>query len=105
MLLEQHQADLFKEDTFSNANRNLFSMEDQSVERDLIKKRIALEMQKNEVSLHEMEKQPAYKRYGIHLDQPTSAEKSEISNYVIYQNEVSKSIEIKPNAMKDITLD
>lgn len=102
---KSNQADLFNEDTFSNANRNLFSMEEQSLERDLIKKRIALEMQKNEVSLHEMEKQPAYKRYGIHLDQPTSAEKSEISNYVIYQNEVSKSIEIKPNAMKDITLD
>lgn len=93
----------FNASNSSSNQTNLF--DDQPLERDLIKKRIALEMQKNDISLHEMEKEPAYKRYGINLDQPISAEKSEISNYVIFQNEEIKSVEIKPNAIKEIKLD
>lgn len=98
---KQNQYNLFSLDDTSK-NRII---EDQHLERDLIKKRISLEMQKNDVDLHELEKEPAYKRYGINLDEETPANKSNISDYVIYQNKEDDKLEIKPNAMKDINLD
>jgi len=81
-------------------------VDDQSLERDLIKKRITLDMQKHHISLYELEKEPAYKRYGMNLDNSTPSEQSNFSNYMIYNNSEDPSkIEIRPNAMKDITLD
>jgi hypothetical protein len=100
----QSQFNLFSAEDIANTN-NQKIIEEQHLERDLIKKRISLEMQKNEVNLHELEKEPAYKRYGINLEEEKPAEKSEISNYVIYQNFEENKVEIKPNAMKDISLD
>jgi cell division protein FtsZ len=79
---------------------------DQDLERDLIKKRISIEMQKHNISLHELEKEPAYKRYGYDLEDSMPSQKSNFSNYTIYSNaEEPGKIEIRPNAMKDITLD
>ncbi|QQR96856.1 MAG: cell division protein FtsZ [Sphingobacteriales bacterium] len=98
----------------ANSQFNLFSIEDveknkladdQHLERDLIKKRVSLEMQKNEINLNEIEKEPAYKRYGINLDDDIPADKSNISNYVFQYNAEENKTEIKPNAMKDIGLD
>ena len=81
-------------------------VDDQSLERDLIKKRITLDMQKHHISLYELEKEPAYKRYGMNLDNSTPSEQSNFSDYMIYNNsEDPTKIEIRPNAMKDITLD
>lgn len=81
-------------------------VDDQSLERDLIKKRITLDMQKHHISLYELEKEPAYKRYGMQLDNSTPSEQSNFSDYMIYNNsEDPTKIEIRPNAMKDITLD
>jgi cell division protein FtsZ len=100
----QSQFNLFSAEDIANTS-NQKIIEEQHLERDLIKKRISLEMQKNEVNLHELEKEPAYKRYGINLEEEKPAEKSEISNYVIYQNFEENKVEIKPNAMKDISLD
>ncbi len=81
-------------------------IDNQDLERDLIKKRITLDMQKHQISLYELEKEPAYKRYGIELDNSMPSEESNFSNYMIYNNtEDPGKIEIRPNAMKDITLD
>ena len=81
-------------------------IDQQELERDLIKKRITLDMQKHHISLYELEKEPAYKRYGMELDNSTASEESNFSNYMIYNNsEDPTKIEIRPNAMKDITLD
>ncbi len=81
-------------------------MDDQVLERDLIKKRITLDMEKHHISLYELEKEPAYKRYGMELDNNTPSDESNFSNYMIYNNsEDPTKIEIRPNAMKDITLD
>lgn len=81
-------------------------MDDQALERDLIKKRITLDMQKHHISLYELEKEPAYKRYGMELDNTLPSDQSNFSNYMIYNNSEDPSkIEIRPNAMKDITLD
>lgn len=81
-------------------------VDDQALERDLIKKRISLDMQKHNISLYELEKEPAYKRYGLKLDGNMPSEQSNFSNYMIYNNsEDPGKIEIRPNAMKDITLD
>jgi cell division protein FtsZ len=81
-------------------------VDDQQLERDLIKKRITLDMQKHNISLYELEKEPAYKRYGMELDNSMPSEQSNFSNYMIYNNsEDPGKIEIRPNAMKDITLD
>lgn len=81
-------------------------MDDQALERDLIKKRITLDMQKHHISLYELEKEPAYKRYGMELDNSLPSDQSNFSNYMIYNNSEDPSkIEIRPNAMKDITLD
>jgi len=87
-------------------NKIADDVDDQSLERDLIKKRITLDMQKHHISLYELEKEPAYKRYGMELDNSTPSEQSNFSNYMIYNNsEDPTRIEIRPNAMKDITLD
>ncbi len=81
-------------------------IDNQELERDLIKKRITLDMQKHHISLYELEKEPAYKRYGMSLDSSIPSEESNFSNYMIYNNtEDPSKIEIRPNAMKDITLD
>lgn len=81
-------------------------MDDQVLERDLIKKRITLDMEKHHISLYELEKEPAYKRYGMELDNNTPSDESNFSDYMIYNNsEDPTKIEIRPNAMKDITLD
>lgn len=81
-------------------------IDNQDLERDLIKKRITLDMQKHQISLYELEKEPAYKRYGMELDNSIPSEESNFSNYMIYNNtEDPSKIEIRPNAMKDITLD
>ena len=81
-------------------------MAEQDLERDLIKKRISMDMQKHNISLHELEKEPAYKRYGYNLEDPMPSQRSNFSNYTIYSNsEEPGKIEIRPNAMKDITLD
>ncbi|HNM31450.1 MAG TPA: cell division protein FtsZ [Chitinophagales bacterium] len=81
-------------------------VDNQDLERDLIKKRITLDMQKHHISLYELEKEPAYKRYGIELDNSVSSEESNFSNYMIFNNtEDPSKIEIRPNAIKDITLD
>lgn len=81
-------------------------IDNQDLERDLIKKRITLDMQKHQISLYELEKEPAYKRYGMELDNSIPSEESNFSNYMIYNNSEDPSkIEIRPNAMKDITLD
>ncbi|MDB5228112.1 MAG: cell division protein FtsZ [Bacteroidota bacterium] len=81
-------------------------VDDQQLERDLIKKRITLDMQKHNISLYELEKEPAYKRYGMELDNSMPSEQSNFSDYMIYNNsEDPGKIEIRPNAMKDITLD
>jgi cell division protein FtsZ len=78
----------------------------QDLERDLIKKRISLDMQKHNISLYELEKEPAYKRYGMELDNTMPSDHSNLSDYTIYNNsEDPGKIEIRPNAMKDITLD
>lgn len=80
--------------------------DNQDLERDLIKKRITLDMQKHQISIYELEKEPAYKRYGVELDDSIPSEESNFSNYVIYNNSEDPSkIEIRPNAMKNITLD
>ncbi len=90
----------------TSTNKIADDMDDQSLERDLIKKRITLDMQKHHISLYELEKEPAYKRYGMELDNNTPSEESNFSNYMIYNNSEDPSkIEIRPNAMKDITLD
>jgi hypothetical protein len=79
---------------------------DQDLERDLIKQRISIEMQKHNISLHELEREPAYKRYGYELDDTVASHKSSHSNYTILSSsEEPGKIEIRPNAMKDITLD
>jgi hypothetical protein len=81
-------------------------IDNQDLERDLIKKRITLDMQKHHISLYELEKEPAYKRYGMELDNSIPSDESNFSNYMIYNNsEEPGKIEIRPNAMKDITLD
>ena len=81
-------------------------MDDQVLERDLIKKRITLDMEKHHISLYELEKEPAYKRYGMELDNNSPSDQSNFSDYMIYNNsEDPTKIEIRPNAMKDITLD
>ena len=81
-------------------------IDNQDLERDLIKKRITLDMQKHQISLYELEKEPAYKRYGMELDNSIPSDESNFSNYMIYNNsEEPGKIEIRPNAMKDITLD
>ena len=78
----------------------------QDLERDLIKKRITLDMEKHHISIYELEKEPAYKRYGLDLEKSTPSEESNFSNFMIYSNsEDPMKIEIRPNAMKDITLD
>ncbi len=81
-------------------------MDHQELERELIKKRITLDMQKHHISLYELEKEPAYKRYGMELDNSIPSDESNFSNYMIYNNsEDPTKIEIRPNAIKDITLD
>ena len=81
-------------------------IDNQDLERDLIKKRITLDMQKHQISLYELEKEPASKRYGMELDNSIPSDESNFSNYMIYNNsEEPGKIEIRPNAMKDITLD
>lgn len=83
-------------------------MAEQELERDLIKKRISIEMQKQQISLHELEKEPAYKRYGYSLDEDHAppSNQSSFSNYMIYSSsEDPGKIEIRQNPMKDITLD
>ena len=87
-------------------NRVQGPIDEQSLERELIKKRITLDMQKNQINLIELEKEPAYKRFGWELDNSVPSEQSNFSNYTIYNNSVDPTkIEIRPNAMKDITLD
>ena len=93
---------------FETAGNNKIAddVDDQSLERDLIKKRITLDMEKHHISLYELEKEPAYKRYGMELDNSSPSEQSNFSDYMIYNNSEDPSkIEIRPNAMKDITLD
>ena len=84
-----------------------FEEEDhQELERNLIKKRISLDMQKHNISVYELEKEPAYKRQGMELDNNMPSDQSNFSDYMIYNNsEDPGKIEIRPNAMKDITLD
>jgi len=91
-----------REDNHSN-----IEIEDkQDLERDLIKKRITLDMEKHQISLYELEREPAYKRYGLDLDGTISSDESNFSNYMIYNNSTDPTkIEIRPNAIKDITLD
>ncbi|MCB0507602.1 MAG: cell division protein FtsZ [Chitinophagales bacterium] len=81
-------------------------MDTQDLERDLIKKRITLDMKKHHISIDELEKEPAYKRFGYTLDDTIPSHESNFSNYMLYQNanEPSKT-EIGPNPMKDIKLD
>ena len=63
-------------------------------------------MEKHNISLYELEKEPAYKRYGLELDDAVSSDASSFSNYMIYtNNENPGKIEIRQNPMKDITLD
>lgn len=82
------------------------AIDDQPLERDMIKKRITLDMEKHNISLYELEKEPAYKRYGLELDNAVSSDASSFSNYMIYtNNENPGKIEIRQNPMKDITLD
>ena len=82
------------------------AIDDQPLERDMIKKRITLDMEKHNISLYELEKEPAYKRYGLELDDAVSSDASSFSNYMIYtNNENPGKIEIRQNPMKDITLD
>lgn len=82
------------------------TIDDQPLERDMIKKRITLDMEKHNISLYELEKEPAYKRYGLELDDAVSSDESSFSNYMIYtNNENPGKIEIRQNPMKDITLD
>lgn len=91
---------------FESNVKNTDEMDAQSLERDLIKKRITLDMEKHQISLYELEKEPAYKRYGLDLDSNTPSDESSISNYMIYNNsEDPKKIEIRPNPMKDINMD
>ena len=91
---------------FETDGKTAGEVDNQDLERDLIKKRITLDMQKHHISLYELEKEPAYKRYGIELDNSVSSEESNFSNYMIFNNtEDPSKIEIRPNAMKDITLD
>ena len=90
----------------THSDRVSEEMDDQQLERDLIKKRITLDMHKHNISLYELEKEPAYKRYGMELDNSMPSEQSNFSDYMIYNNsEDPGKIEIRPNAMKDITLD
>lgn len=87
-------------------NKNLDGIDHQDLERDLIKKRITLDMQKHHISLYELEKEPAYKRFGMELDDSIPSDESNFSNYMIFNNSEDPSkIEIRPNAMKNITLD
>lgn len=109
---EQKEVDQFvlKETQFSlfdtPADKIIEAVDNQELERDLIKKRITLDMQKHQISLYELEKEPAYKRYGIELDNTIPSDESNFSNYTIYTNSEDPSkIEIRQNAMKDITLD
>ncbi|MFN8282319.1 MAG: cell division protein FtsZ [Chitinophagales bacterium] len=82
------------------------AIDDQPLERDMIKKRITLDMEKHNISLYELEKEPAYKRYGLELDNSVSSDESSFSNYMIFtNNENPGKIEIRQNPMKDITLD
>jgi len=91
---------------FESNSKNVEEMDAQSLERDLIKKRITLDMEKHQISLYELEKEPAYKRYGLDLDNNTPSDESNFSNYMIYNNsEDPKKIEIRPNPMKDINMD
>ncbi len=90
----------------SKVERTFDESDNQQLERDLIKKRISLDMQKHHISLYELEKEPAYKRYGMELDNSVPSNQSNFSDYMIYNNSEDPSkIEIRPNAMKDITLD
>ncbi len=99
-----HQFTLFE--TPSNQEVGNGAIEKQDLERDLIKKRITLDMEKHHISIYELEKEPAYKRYGLELDNNIQSDESNFSNYIIYNNsEDPTKIEIRPNAMKDITLD
>ncbi len=99
-----HQFTLFE--TPSNLEVKSGAIEKQDLERDLIKKRITLDMEKHHISIYELEKEPAYKRYGLELDNNIQSDESNFSNYIIYNNsEDPTKIEIRPNAMKDITLD
>ncbi|MEZ5055362.1 MAG: cell division protein FtsZ [Chitinophagales bacterium] len=99
-----HQFTLFE--TPSNQEIGNGAIEKQDLERDLIKKRITLDMEKHHISIYELEKEPAYKRYGLELDNNIQSDESNFSNYIIYNNsEDPTKIEIRPNAMKDITLD
>ena len=100
------QFDLFETPSSSVSKGVADIFDEQDLERDLIKKRITLDMQKHHISLYELEKEPAYKRYGVDLDSSTPSHESNISNYMIYTNADNPSkVEIRPNAMKDITLD
>lgn len=108
--LEQEEKPTMKEAQFTlfetPGNRIADEFDNQDLERDLIKKRITLDMQKHHISLYELEKEPAYKRYGMELDNSIPSDESNFSNYMIYSNsEDPGKIEIRPNAMKDITLD
>jgi cell division protein FtsZ len=104
-----------KQQTIAEAQFTLFethsdsksdAIDDQPLERDMIKKRITLDMEKHNISLYELEKEPAYKRYGLELDDAVSSDASSFSNYMIYtNNENPGKIEIRQNPMKDITLD
>lgn len=103
----EDQFSLYELDVNQNEIANDDAYEAQDLEKELIRKRIAVEMQKNNsVSLHELEKEPAYKRYGLDINDDKDAIQSNISNYTIYDSEKNPGkIEIKPNAMKDIYLD
>ncbi len=90
----------------THMDKKVTPVDEQDLERDLIKKRITLDMQKHNISLYELEKEPAYKRYGVNLEGGENSDQSNFSNYTIYTNdEEPGKIEIRPNAMKDITLD
>ena len=105
--LEEHEAQEVQFTLFETpGNKMVDEFDNQDLERDLIKKRITLDMQKQHISLYELEKEPAYKRYGMELDNSIPSDESNFSNYMIYSNSEDPSkIEIRPNAIKDITLD
>ena len=100
--MDNNQFSLFD----THRDKKVTPVDEQELERDLIKKRITLDMQKHNISLYELEKEPAYKRYGVNLEGGENSDQSNFSNYTIYTNdEEPGKIEIRPNAMKDITLD
>jgi cell division protein FtsZ len=102
----ESQFTLFETPTNSVNTLQNNDIDDQPLERDQIKKRITLDMEKHNISLYELEKEPAYKRYGLELDNAANSEDSSFSNYMIYtNNENPGKIEIRQNPMKDITLD